>query len=148
MPIEIKRSVFDAYEGALPSRIAAFRRALADHALTVGVPAPIEDPLIEHLARQKDTFQVVDDDAPPGTPPRMSARQLRHWLLAHGITGQRVDEEIEALPEPLRSEAEIEWEYATVFERSHPLIDRLGPKLGFSAEEIDEAFVEAPKLWP
>lgn len=73
--------------------------------------------------------------------PALSARQLRLGLLSLGkLTA--VPTAIAALPEPAKSEAEIEWEFASEFHRMHPLIVQLIPILGLTDEQVDEVWME------
>lgn len=73
--------------------------------------------------------------APP--PPPITARQLRLALLGAGISGAAIDDAISGLPEGARSAAQIEWEYATEFNRGHPLIGQIGAAMGLTTVEID-----------
>ncbi|MGN6451215.1 MAG: hypothetical protein ACTHLK_22010 [Brucella intermedia] len=68
--------------------------------------------------------------------PNLSARQLRLGLLHLGkLAGVPVA--IAALPEPEKSQAQIEWDYASEFRRLHPLIVKLIPILGLTDEQVD-----------
>jgi len=79
--------------------------------------------------------------------PDISARQLRLWLLAQGVALVTIDDAIAALPEAEREPARVEWEYATVYQRAHPLIALLAPVAGLmTAEAIDDAFRAAALL--
>lgn len=55
-------------EAAMSERVAAFRAALDAHALTVDVPAPIEHPLIEGIARAGGWGSVEIIEPPPPQP--------------------------------------------------------------------------------
>lgn len=68
--------------------------------------------------------------------PRLTARQLRLGLLQLGKLAE-VPVAIAALPEPERSQAQIEWDYASEFRRLHPLIVKLIPILGLTDEQVD-----------
>ena len=68
--------------------------------------------------------------------PNLTARQLRLGLLHLGKLSD-VPVAIAALPEPERSQAQIEWDYASEFRRLHPLIVRLIPILGLTDEQVD-----------
>ncbi len=73
--------------------------------------------------------------------PPLSAKQIRLGLLSLGkLDG--VDTAIEAMPEPDKSEAKIQWEYATEFRRLHPLILRIMPILGLTDEQVDAAWMQ------
>jgi hypothetical protein len=79
--------------------------------------------------------------------PSLSARQLRLGLLGNGFTLPQVAAVIEAMPDgPDKDTAQIEWEYATTFNRTHPLIAAVGGSLGLSDEQIDEMWAAAADL--
>lgn len=83
--------------------------------------------------------------APVTIPQSVTMRQARLALLTAGkLAG--VDAVIDALNEPLRSAAKIEWEYAQAVERNSALVSLLGPALGMADEEVDALFVEASTL--
>lgn len=77
--------------------VTAFRQALADHAKTVGVPAPVApDPLIDLIVRQHDgAFEIEPPAPPPSDPPptrpevRKSTVQAR--IIAAGRMGPALD---------------------------------------------------------
>lgn len=72
-------------------------------------------------------------------------RQLRLWLLNEGLLS-KVQPAIYTLPEPDKSAAQIEWEYATLYEQDSPFVVLLGAALGLMPEQIDDGFKEAAKL--
>ena len=82
---------------------------------------------------------------PPQPPPAaVTRRQLRLWLVRHGYTLAQVEALIDALPEPQRTEARIEWQDATQYERGHPLLRQLaGQLLKKEGKELDAALDEA-----
>ena len=81
---------------------------------------------------------------PPPPPSAVTRRQLRLWLVRHGYTLAQVEALIDALPEPQRTEARIEWQDATQFERGHPLLRQLaGQLLKKEGKELDAALDEA-----
>lgn len=70
--------------------------------------------------------------------PSISARQLRLGLVRGGISLDTVTTTIEAMPAgPSKDEARIEWEYATTFNRMHPLIISVSSALGLSPDQVD-----------
>jgi len=76
----------------------------------------------------------------PPVPAAVTRRQLRMWLVRNGYTLAQVEARIDALPEPQRTEARIEWEDATQFERRHPLLRQLaGQLLRLDKEALDAA---------
>jgi hypothetical protein len=85
---------------------------------------------------------------PTVVPSTITRRQLRLWLVRHGHTLAQVEALIDALPEPARMEAAIEWGDATHYERNHPLLRQLAQAvLGLDGAALDQAldaaFVEA-----
>lgn len=74
------------------------------------------------------------------TPKSISARQARLVLLGAGLL-----DEIEALLSTHRA-YQIEWEYATEFDRDHPLIVEIATQLGLSDEEVDNLFIAGGTL--
>ena len=81
--------------------------------------------------------------APPQVPASITMRQCRLQLHATGKL-PLVDAAIAALPEPMKTEAQIEWEYGSVVWRTSPLIAMLAPVLGWdTSEAIDQQFIEA-----
>lgn len=86
--------------------------------------------------------------SPPSEPPpvvvpaEVTMRQARLELLSAGKLSS-VDAAIDAMPEPQRSAARIEWEYSSSVRRDNALILALGPALGMSEAQIDDWFVAA-----
>lgn len=98
-----------------------------------------------------DVVQAYWDSlaSPVQTPPvaAISARQIRLWLVSHGITLAAVKSAIDAIPDPaVRDATTIEWEYAPYVERAHPMLVPLAAALGLSEADIDQAFQEAAQL--
>jgi hypothetical protein len=113
-----------------------------------------------HFARWSGTaWEVVPVPAPPEpeasqqppeerAPRAVTRRQLRLWMVRNGISLLAVEAAIDAMPEPQRTEARIEWEDASVYEVNHPLLVELaGNVLGLSGEALElalsKAFAEA-----
>ena len=82
---------------------------------------------------------TIEPYVPPPSPlAPLTRRQLRLGLLQAGITTADVEAAIAAIPDPMdRAVAEIEWADATIYERSHPLIDQIGSALGLTPVQID-----------
>ena len=78
-------------------------------------------------------------------PKQVTMRQARLALLGAGLLSQ-VDAAIASLPEPDKSAAQIDWEYAAVVQRSSGLVPAMGAALGMTEVQIDTLFVEAAKL--
>lgn len=78
---------------------------------------------------------------------KLTARQFRLGLLAAGHTPSQVAQAITAIPDGEQKEtAEIEWEYATTFIRSQPLIGVIGAALGLSDAQIDVIWANAVNI--
>lgn len=69
MSVLLPAAIIDAFGGgdALNTRITAFQAALEAHRLTEGVAAPVEDPLVESLARSGEAW--VAEPVPEAPPP-------------------------------------------------------------------------------
>jgi hypothetical protein len=80
----------------------------------------------------------------PPVPESVSARQIRLWLIRHGISLSQVDAAINSIPDQLQQDSvRVEWEYAPYVERSHPMLVPLASALGLTAQQVDQAFIEA-----
>jgi len=88
----------------------------------------------------------LSPDAPPPPIPEITRRQLRLWMLQHGHDDVAIRSAIDALEEPQRSRALIEYEDAGAYQRSHPLFDLIGPAFEMAPADIDQAFREAALL--
>lgn len=89
---------------------------------------------------------VVMAPAPaPEVPQEVTMRQARLSLLAAGKLAA-VIAAINALPDPPRSAALIEWEYSSTVRRDSQFIALLGPALGLDAAGLDALFIAAARL--
>jgi len=80
-------------------------------------------------------------------PENVSARQIRLWLIRHGISLSQVDAAIDSIPDQLqRDSVRVEWDYAPYVERSHPMLIPLAIYLGLTEEQVDQAFIEASSI--
>lgn len=89
------------------------------------------------------------DDLPelPDVPSSVTARQIRLWLVRHGVSLAQVDAAIDAIPDAQqREECRVEWDYAPYVERTHPMLLPLASALGLTSEQVDEAFREAATI--
>lgn len=75
----------------------------------------------------------------------LTARQAR--LALNGI-GKLVDvpAAIAALPETQKTNAEIEWEYATHIERNNPFVAVLAGALQLTDDQVDQLFIDGAAL--
>ncbi len=80
----------------------------------------------------------------PVVPSTVSARQVRIWLIQHGISLYQVDIAIDSIQDPImRDITKVEWEYAPYIERNHPMLPVLAQALGLTENILDQAFIEA-----
>lgn len=92
-----------------------------------------------------DSRPPEPEPLPPTVPPSVTMRQARLALHAHGKLAA-VQDAINQLPEPPKTEAQIEWDYASVVERASPFVAMLTPAIGMTDAEMDELFREASNL--
>lgn len=80
-------------------------------------------------------------------PTSVTARQIRLWLVQHGISLAAVESAIDAIPDAItRDSVRVEWEYAPYVERSHAMLVPLAQALGLTEAQVDQAFREAAGL--
>lgn len=80
-------------------------------------------------------------------PASVTARQIRLWLVQHGVSLSAVESAIDGIPDAMqRDSVRVEWEYAPYVERSHPMLVPLAAALGLSEAQVDAAFREAASL--
>ena len=77
----------------------------------------------------------------------LTARQFRLGLTLNDIPLSDVSGAIEAIEDPqAKAVAQIEWEYATQFERLHPLVLQLSGVLELTQEQVDAMWEQASSL--
>ena len=74
-------------------------------------------------------------------PQQVTMRQARLALLNAGLL-----DDVEVVIAAAGREAQLEWEYASVVERSNPVIAIVQQQQGVTDEQIDDLFREAAKL--
>lgn len=145
-------------QGIVNGSRAAMLQAERERAREAGDPLPSGDDEIILNAKVKDADtrnaealakllaeQAEREEAARSGP--LTARQLRLGLVSNGFSLAEVSTAIDALPEGAeRDKARIEWDYASFFERAHPLIAVVAVALGISAEQIDLMWREAHGL--
>lgn len=90
-------------------------------------------------------WQRAPDESP--VPTSISARQIRLWLIQHGITLATVEAAIDGIADAVtRESVRVEWEYAPYVERSHAWLVPMAAALGLTEQQIDAAFREAATL--
>ena len=89
---------------------------------------------------------IAPYEAPPVVYPDLTARQLRLGLLGAGITPAMVDQVIGQLPSPQKEAAQIEWEYANVYNRDHPLVLQIAPAFNLTTDQVNQLWLAAAQL--
>ena len=110
--------------------------------LAAALAAATGDPT--RLWHDGDVIRVIPA-APPSVPAEVTMRQARLALHAAGKL-PAVNAAINALPDPPKTAALIEWEYSSTVRRDSQFVALLGPALGLDAADLDALFVAAAKL--
>lgn len=104
--------------------------------------------VVSDTAKIGDTWNGIVFETPAPlvvVPQSVTMRQARLALLAQGLLSN-VDTVINALPEPDKSAAAIEWEYSQTVERNRPFVLTLGAALGLDSAGLDSLFTLAATL--
>ena len=105
----------------------------------------VDGVLVEMTPEEQAAWDAIQAQAQAFAP--LTARQLRLALLSAGITPAMVDVEIAAITDETdRAAAEIEWEYASSYERTHPLIDQMAAAFELPPEQVDTLWLAAADL--
>src|SRR5690625_916068 len=110
-------------------------------------PSPNSDrcrPVIQTARRRWSKPCLARWRFPRTALPPITARQLRLTLIRAGISLSTVEAAIEAIPdEAARDEARVEWEYASHYERLHPLMAQVASALELTDEAVDALWDQA-----
>ncbi len=118
-----------------PSRIVPMDK------IVLGVDAEPED-IAEGMIYQDGSFVVPPIEPAPFTP--VTKRQLRLTLVRNGISLATVESAIAAMPEGLaKEEAQIEWNDASEFYRTHPTLLLVADALNLTAQQVDTMWRQA-----
>lgn len=90
-------------------------------------------------------FAPIIDTPPTPVPAAVTMRQARIALYGAGLLAS-VDTAIDALPEPTKTLARIEWEYSNELQRGNALVAALTPALGLTSAQVDALFIQAATL--
>lgn len=109
-----------------------------------------EDQAIGWPSFQANAERIGLEPAPPAPPvivipTVVSMRQARLALLAAGKLSL-VQPAIDAMSEPQKSQANIEWNYATTVERSNSFTLDMAAALGLDSVALDSLFIAAAAL--
>ena len=107
----------------------------------------LEQALADAIDKATEAPSAPDLPTPTvaGIPTRVSMRQARLALLGAGKLAA-VDAAIDAMPEPQKSAARIEWEYAAEVRRDNAFVAGLAPALGMTDAQVAALFVAAAAL--
>jgi len=78
-------------------------------------------------------------------PEEVTMRQARLALLGAGLLDD-VEAAIDAMSDPAKAAARIEWDYSNTLRRDHPLVTTLGAGLGLTSGQLDDLFIAAGAL--
>ena len=105
--------------------------------------------VVELYATQEDKDAAIAADTEAkrvaAVPAEITMRQARLALLGAGKLAA-VDTAIDAMVEPAKSAAKIEWEYSNTVQRHNGFVAALGPALGLTDAQIDALFLAAQAL--
>jgi len=110
------------------------------------VPLP-EIPEGKFAQLNGDKWDIKDEIYRPALPipTVVTMRQARLALLQAGLL-PTVEAALDALEEPARSAAKIEWKYAQEVERGYPWVEQLTATMGMTEEQVDNLFILAATL--
>lgn len=94
-----------------------------------------ETEVTEHLNPEPVTY----------VPKVITMRQARLLLHSLGLLNQ-VQAAIDALPEPPRVAAQIEWDYSSEVHRNKEFVQMIAQQLDLTDEQVDQMFIEAAQL--
>ncbi|WP_417766716.1 hypothetical protein [Stappia sp.] len=110
-------------------------------------PGGIEVPHPPADGRAVWDFSTEAWQEPAPVLPPITARQCRLMLLQIGITPAMVEAEIAAIADETdRACAQIEWEYASTYDRHHALIDQMAAVFELPTLQVDTLWLAAADL--
>lgn len=102
-------------------------------------------PVFNAVTQQWEQAWVVrnltDEEKKSRVPRSVTSRQAKLALLQAGIL-----DDVEAAIASASRAVQIEWEYATEFDRDWPTLAAMQAALGLSDQQLDELFVNASTL--
>lgn len=108
--------------------------------------------MINTLSQKLETFdsvkskvETIDPVSIPGQ--RLSATQIRLWLIQNNINLQNVYDAINTIEDVQTRESVLtQWEYAPYIDKSHPMLIPLASALGLTNADVERAFTEGSSL--
>lgn len=98
-----------------------------------------------HASQVWDFDGEVWEGSPYVTPSKVTMRQARIALHRQSMLTS-VETAIDSLPEPMRTEARIEWDYSQEVHRNKEFVVTLGGILGLNSAQLDALFIEAASI--
>jgi len=90
------------------------------------------------LNEDGETYTVTGVNEINGVPMVISQLQGKLLLAQMGLIDQ-----IEAMINQAGKPEQIYWEYATEWERTSPILNRLAPTIGMDQDSLDQFFIDA-----
>ena len=125
-----------ARESQYPTEVPEFFGTCPDDAET-----QIDGVLGVYLQADWETMRDDEMRARNPVPQQVTMRQARLELLKRALL-----DDVEAVITAAGREAQIQWEHASVVERSNPVIAIVQQQQGMTDAQIDDLFREAAKL--
>lgn len=100
---------------------------------------------LSYLAWLDQGNEPQEADNTVQVPSEVTMRQARLALHQAGFLST-VESAINAMPEPPRTAARIEWDYSNAIQRDNQFVSQLGAILGLSSSQLDELFIQAAGL--
>lgn len=92
------------------------------------------------------SYNLIDTPIEPTVVPKaISMRQARRALFSAGLLAS-VEAAIQALPEPPKTEAIIEWEYSNEVQRYNGFVSQIAPLLSLTEQDLDNLFIAGAAL--
>jgi len=116
------------------------KKILIDNAFVPDIPENIAYTSCT-LNPDGETYTLTGVSFTNGMPLKISTLQGKLLLAQMG----KIDQ-IEAMIQQSGRPEQIYWEYATEWERTSPILNRLAPVVGLSQADLDQFFINASKL--
>jgi hypothetical protein len=106
----------------------------------------IESGVERDMTPQEEAAMLADWAAtaalPPRVPQAVTMRQARRALRLAGLY-DAIQPAIDALPEPQRTDAQIEWDYSSEVQRHNAFVGMLAGALALDDAALDALFIAA-----
>ena len=141
--------MYVTYDPATGALLGAYRQApAAAHTHRIEVTdAAVYAAWVSYKANDARTaLEALPAPTPaPAVPRAVTMRQARLALLGAGLLDD-VETAINAMSDPAKTAARIEWDYSSELQRGHALVASLGAALGLTSGQVDSLFTTAAGL--